>query len=402
MKSLSLVFILTTLICFNVIGQVVQADNYSLNLSDSERKIENTINMNVSKSEYESIQSITGEKMDIRTNGLTINGDTIKPEKINTRGQTTLHFKRKSFGFKLNSGATFRHGEKTEKLKKFDVISLSMDKYYIRNRLSFGMMEGMGLFKLFYTFCDLRINSKSEGINMVIERPEDWAEHKKKSPLMLRRGYDHKIEKIETDKKIEKSEKNKYLDYYKEIYKSLNKFEGEELYNTLSNWIDLNNYMKWLVFNFMVRNGDYSDEVFFYIDPEINKFRIIPWDYDDTFAIAPHEGKDKSKKVVGDKLIFSSEDLLDVKIATDPYLYNTYLKVFKEVLDKITPDYLKVIFEETYSELYPYYSKQEIISNSQYDYFKDANLEYLRTEMLNLYLGLRSSRDRYLENPGNR
>ena len=71
--------------------------------------------------------------------------------------------------------------------------------------------------------------------------------------------------------------------YYKLIYKSLKKQNGEELYKTLNQWIDLDNYMKWLAFNFLVRNGDYTDEVFLYIDPEINKFKIIPWDYDDLF-----------------------------------------------------------------------------------------------------------------------
>jgi spore coat protein H len=271
-----------------------------------------------------------------------------------------------------------------------------MDKYYSHNRLSFGMMKEAGFFDLFYSFCELRINGCSEGIFMAIERPEDWAIRKKRSPLILRRGYDHRIDKIKTDKKTDRSEMKKYLGYYREIYRSLDRYEGEELYNNLSVWLDMENYLKLLAFNFFVRNGDYSDEVFFYIDPEINKFRVIPWDYDDIFALAPHEGKAESKKNIGDKLIFSAEDLLDRKVATDTFLYQSYLKCLNEVLEKLSPEVLKMVFEETFAELYPYYSDKEIISNVQYDHFSDATMENLKNELTTLFIGLAASRDRWL------
>jgi len=262
------------------------------------------------------------------------------------------------------------------------------------------MMEKIGLFDLFFTFCELRVNGKSEGIFMIIERPEDWAIDKKNSPLMIRRGYEHKMDKVETEKKAEKSEIKKYEDYFRNIYKSLKKQEGEELFNTLSLWMDVEHYMKWLAFNYFVKNGDYSDEVFFYVDPEIGKFRIIPWDYDDIFAATPHEGKDKAKKYVGDKLIFSAEDELDVKIATDPFLYNRYLDIMKEVIEALSPKDLKEVFDNTYAELYPYFSEKEIISQAKFDAYKNANLENLKTEIVTLYLGLTGSRVLILESLG--
>ena len=163
------------------------------------------------------------------------------------------------------------------------------------------------------------------------------------------------------------------------------------------NSIDLDSYMKWLAFNFIVRNGDYSDEVFFYIDPEIKKYRIIPWDYDDIFASAPHEGSLQRNKAIGDKLIFSSEDDLDKKIASDPYLYKVYLTKFKEVLEKLSPALLKQVFENTYAELYPYYSNKDIISNSEFDVYKDANIDNLKSYLLTIYLQEKAYRDKYLD-----
>lgn len=393
-KKIILFLIASRLATYSMSGQT---EIVSLKLEDAGKKIENTILMEMSSSEYEALHATPGSKRNIRVKKLIINRDSIVPEKVTTRGQSTLQFQRKSLGFRLNSVATFSHGDRSMKSKKFSILNLAMDKYYTHNRLAFGLMEETGIFNLFYSFCELRINGRSEGIYMIIEKPEDWARNMKSSPLVIRRGYDHKIDKLATDSKCDKAEIKKYLDYYKQIYRSLNKYEGEELYKKLSEYIDMNFYMKWLAFNFLVRNGDYSDEVFFYIDPEIKKFRIVPWDYDDIFSIQPHEGKVESKKIIGDKLLFSSEDMLDKKIASDSFLYHVYLGKMKEVLEALPAENIKDVYEDVYSELFPYYSREEIIKNSQYDLFKDASTENLKSYLINSYFGLSSVRSMYLK-----
>jgi len=392
---LLLLFLLQGLLQTRSYSQSFPAEN--LNLTDSGKTIENQIILDMSDSEYDALRATTGEKIDIRTGLVVINGDSLKPEEITTRGQTTLMFKRKSLGFKLKSEAVFHHGNRADSLKKFSLLNLAMDQYYCRNRVAFEMMEETGIFNLFYSYCDLRINGKSEGVFMIIERPEDWAFGKENSPLVLRRGYNHQIEDTKSGKKSDRDDIKKYLKQYRQIYKDLNKFEGEELYTALSDYIDMDSYMKWLAFNFSVRNGDYSDEVFFYIDPEIKKYRIIPWDYDDIFASAPHEGRLQRNKAIGDKLIFSSEDDLDKKIASDPYLYKVYLAKFKEVLEKLSPELLKQVFENTYAELYPFFSNKEIISNSEFDVYKDANIDNLKSYLLTIYLQEKAYRDQHLE-----
>jgi spore coat protein H len=390
-----LLFILTVT-GFNSNCQILLSNDDKLDLMDSGEKIENIINLYTSKSSYQTIKTTIGEKISIKTTKLVINGDTLIPEEISTRGQTTLYLRRKSYSIKLESAASFQHGKRKKSLKKFLVLSLSMDRNYCNNRLAFEMMESLKIFKLFYSFCELRINDQSEGICMIVERPEDWAIKKKNSPLVIRRGYDHKIDKEKTGKKTEIADAKKCKDYYRQIYRSLNKYEGEELYLKLSTWLDMDVYMKWLAFNFFVRNGDYTDEIFFYIDPEINKFCIIPWDYDDLFFPNPHEGTVKSRNIIGDKLIFSAEDLLDKKIATDPYMYNNYLIQLGNMLNQLSPAVLRKVFENTYAELYPYYSNDEIINMSEYDPYKKVNLVRLKTDMLSLFETLRISRNQYL------
>lgn len=377
----------------NIAATSCQVNFEQLNLSDAGRKIENTIHLNINKSDLELIKAVPGEKARIKANTLIINGDTLKPREIVTRGKSTLNFRRKSYGFSLDSKATFHKGESKKSMKKFYVVSLSMDKYYTHNRLAFEMMETTHFFDLFYSFCELTVNGRSEGIGMVLERPEDWARNKKDSPFLIRRGYDHTIDEIKTDKKITKAEANKYSDSYNQIYKSLKKYHGEELYNILSGLLDLEVYMKWIAFNTLVRNGDYTDEVCFYFDPAKNKFSIIPWDYDDLFSTKPHEVLVGGYTNQTNKFIFSTEDLLDQKIASDPFLYNIYLGHLREITDQLSPSVLKRIFENTYTELFPYFSKGEIISMSRYDLYKDVDLEKLKTEMVLMYQFLTARRN---------
>ena len=402
LKFTFLIFLLSVLVIFNSNSQSESSIDDKLNLTDLGKTIENSINFNTTNSNYEKIKATDGQKISVNATTLVINGDTLIPEEIYTRGQSTLYFRRKSYSFSLKSKALFRHEERIEPLKRFLVLSLAMDKNYSRNRLAFEMMEASNFFHLFYSFCELRINGQSEGICMVIERPEDWAIKTKNSPLIIRRGYDHTIKKIKTDKRTERDKAKMYRDYFGLIYRTLNKYEGEELYKTISNWMDINVYMKWLAFNFFVRNGDYSDEVYFFIDPSTHKFSIIPWDYDDLFSVTPHEGNVKSRKSLGDKLFYSTEDLLDKKIVNDPYLYKIYLNQFEELMNQLSTDVLKRVFENTYAELYPYYSHTDIISKSSYDLYKGDNLINLKSDILSVYDQLILYRNYFLEYMGNK
>jgi spore coat protein H len=366
-------------------GQGNQIEYEPLDLSDRGNKIQNTICIDISASEFENIKAVTGSEISVTPKLLVINNDTLTADEIRTRGQTTLYYRRKSYSFDLQSEASFHHGKKTRKFKKFYLLSLSMDRNYANNHLAFEMMETSKLFHLFYAYCELQINGQSEGVCMIMERPDYWAMQKNDSPLLIRRGYNSSIEKLKTGNKTDKEIIKKYRADFRDIYRSLDKYEGEELYRTISSWLETDDYMKWLAFNYFIRNGDYTDEVYFYADPGTGKFNVIPWDYDDIFSVAPHEGYEESRKITGDKLFFSAEDQLDKKIVTDPYLYKMYLVHFEELLNELSPDVLKHIIEKTYAELYPYYSDAEIISQSKYDRHQNVNLEDLKKDLSAFY-----------------
>lgn len=382
---------------FFLTAQERSQDETGLNLKDKGLKIENSIDLFITQSKYEAVKAITGLKIPVPAKRLIINGDTLHPNDISTRGQTTLNFRRKSYGFSLSSKASFRHGARKGSLRKFLALSLSMDMCYANNRLAFEMMEKAHLFDLFYTFSALHINGNDEGIYMIVERPEDWAMKKKNSPFLIRRGYENLINKEVADKRTLKEGVRKYDHSFKQIYRYLNRFEGRELLDSVSKYLDIRTYMKWLAFNYFVRNGDYTDEVWFYFDPETKKFSIIPWDYDDLFFAGPHEGEEASREYTLGKIIFSAEDILDRKIATDPYIYKIYLKYFSELLEQVSDEVIIKAFENTYAELCPYYSCAEIIKMSENDAYGISDQAKLRSGLYNRFLVLITTRKRCLE-----
>lgn len=380
----------------SVSAQAVQYGE-GLNLEDRRLRIDNIISIYTSKSGYESIKGTGGGKVNIKATAVIVNTDTLASEKINTRGQTTLFYRRKNFSIFLGHPASFTGPTGKVSLRKFYAQSLTMDHNYINNRIAFRMMEEIGIFGLWHTFSKLSINDNCEGLYMVLERPEDFAVKKKSSPMIIRRGFESRIEKTMTGDDVPKDTIRKYMGYFRQIYSSLGKYKGEALYRTLSQFIDLEMYMKWIAFNSFVRNKDYTDEVYMYVDPVNRRFSIIPWDYDDLFAAEPHEGTAASRSIIGDKLLFSAEDRLDQKIARDPLLYRLFLEQYQGILTRLTPDKIKEILEGTFAELYPYYSENEILDAAKHDLWPEKNIPKLKEDMFTLYTQLLVSRNLYLK-----
>ncbi|MCU0457387.1 MAG: CotH kinase family protein [Bacteroidales bacterium] len=368
-----------------------------LDLRDRGLRIDNLIGIYTSKAGYESIRRTSGGKVNIRATAVIINKDTLTPGKINTRGQTTLFYRRKNFSISIDPPAVFKSPAGEASFKKFYAQSLTMDRNYVNNRIAFRMMQETGIFGLWHTFSKLSVNDRCEGLYLVLERPEDFALKKMNSPMAIRRGFENRIQKTMPGDNVPDDTIKKYTGYFRQIYSSIGKYKGEALYRTISQWIDLETYMKWLAFNSFVRNKDYTDEIYLYVDPLSRKFSIIPWDYDDLFSTEPHEGTAASRSILGDKLLFSAEDRLDQKIAGDPFLYNIFLEQYHWILTRLTPEKIREILEGTFAELYPYYSDNEILEAAKYDLWPEKDIPKLKEDMITLYIQLMVSRNLYLK-----
>jgi spore coat protein H len=201
----------------------------------------------------------------------------------------------------------------------------------------------------------------------------------------VRRGIEHLVDRERFQKDMDKEMKKKYHDQFLSIYKLINQYSGEDLHKKLNEVMHLEDYMRWLAFNFIIKSGDYSDELYFYVDPQSKRFKIVPWDYDDIFKLHPHEGiKERNLKLNPSALIFSSEDKLDVKIANDPYLYSQYLKHFSFVMEELSRERIEKVLMNIYSDLSPLYESKPILEAVSKDGYQTSP-KILRGELNSVY-----------------
>ena len=308
-------------------------------------------------------------------------------KEIRTRGKSALRFQRKSYMVNLNQAValTAINGSEIKKLSRFKLIAMAMDYTYIENRIGYGILEKQEIMPLFYRYVELKINGISQGVYLLVEDPEKYyKEHG--SEYILRRGYYNSIADAEYEPSFHSIPRENYETRFREIYSKLPLLQGEELYNALNLRMDMDQYFRKMAIDYLLQNGDYTDEVFFYalVQQDLIRFSIIPWDYDDLFRSYPHEvgltwgsghlfgdryygSHQDILNEIGNKLIFSIEDDLDYAIAMDPYMYGRYESSVAVMLEKMSAGDIDQIFEQVKNELTPFYYNKEVIFQSQFD-----------------------------------
>ena len=317
----------------------------------------------------------------------TLDRQSLDLDEIKTRGKSALRFQRKSFTVKLNQTITLSSldGSRIKSLSRFKLISMAMDYTYIENRIGLGLLDKQDLMPLFYRYVELKINGSTQGIYMLIEDPEKYYKEQG-SEYILRRSYYNSIIDSEYEPSFHSIPREDYKIRFNETYALLPLLQGEALYEELNQRLDLEQYFRKMGIDYLLQNGDYTDELYFYalVHQDQIRFSIIPWDYDDLFRSYPHEvgitwgtghlfgdryyaTHQDILDVLGDKMIFSIEDDLDYAIAMDTYLYERYESSLAAMIQKISPEDIDALFEQLKYELTPFYDRDEVIEQSQFD-----------------------------------
>lgn len=355
----------------------------SLRLKESDQPF-HVLELEMSVNHYKDIRSAQGKKLKLKNTSLTFNGQPVSVKEIHLHGKTTLYFERKSFSVDASKKIKICEDD-CKPLEAFYLVSLSMDKNYFHNRLCFDLLNKLNLFHLQHSYAEVKINGESQGIYLLLQRPQDWSLKTLQSPAILRRGVNHDIEKEKYQKGMDKDTCKIYRHQFTSIYKLINRYSGEDLYNKLNEIMHVEDYLRWLAFNYIVKNGDYSDELYFYIDPETQRFRIIPWDYDDILKPEPHEGIQVWRsRMEPSSLIFSAEDELDVKIANDPFLYDQYIRCLTDVVRELNEENVGSAIRELYKDLSPLFTSRTVLQAASKDGYT-TSIELLRADLLKVY-----------------
>jgi len=354
--------------------------------SDPEKEVFNFI---VTESQREYINASRGEQYEVTDPipELQFAEEIYAIDRFEIRGDGTLNFTRKGFGVNMDNKITLRNPlEPTErKYEEFKLLAMVYDYTYIENCTAVGLFKEVGLWPVYDFFTEVKLNGHTQGLYHFIEDPFEYFIEQKNASFVVRRGYNHVIKACSAspDKQQNLEE---YIARFKRIYTILPLYSGRQLFDTLSSYIDLEEYFTKLSIDLLVKNGDYTDEVIFYTKIKNGKevLGAFPWDYDDIFSDQPHEigrawapgtvfghreynSMDDVVADVGSKLLYSIEEDLDYKIAKDGFLYQEYLKTLGSVIEKIGPGVIDRIFDYTNDHIGAFYDNDSIIQQSKYD-----------------------------------
>ncbi len=321
---------------------------------------------------------------------------------MKVRGGSVLNFQRKSYTVNLDKDF-FLPAEYDEfrDFEKFKLISLVYDYTYIENRLAHILLKDIGLWPLHTFFTEVMLNNHHQGLYLFIEDPETNSFIFDNSEAVIRRDYRNDISSIELNKSIPTESENYYITQFKSLYSIIVDYTGAQLYAELSRHLNVQNYMRKMALDYILKNGDYTDEIFFSAKKKdgVIYFDIIPWDYDDLFSGAPHEvgrawavgnvfgervyySRDDVLADHNGRLVYSIEDDLDYIIAKDDFLYDKYLEELEYVLSKINTTTINSTFQLIKNELLAFYEKPEIIEQSSFD-ANSTSLEIFTTNIAN-------------------
>jgi len=359
-------------------------ENYEV--TDPEKEV---FNFTVTDSQREYINSSRGEQYEITDPipELIFAGNTYTINRFEIRGENTLNFNRKGFGVNMKEKLTLFNPEdqKERKYEEFKLLAMVYDYTYIENSTAVGLFKEVDLWPVYSFFTEVRLNDHTQGLYHFIEDPVEYFIEQKNASFVVRRGYDHVVKAYAINPGYQQN-KEEYINRLDKIYSILPEYSGPQIYDTLSAYIDMEQYFTKLSIDMLIKNGDYTDEIFFFskIKDGREVLGVFPWDYDDIFSDQPHEigntwatgsvfgqrdyyTMDDVIADVGLKLLYSIEDDLDYKIAKDDFLYQEYLKILRTVIGKIDQAAIDKVFNYTFDHIGPFYTNDSIVAQSKYD-----------------------------------
>lgn len=326
-----------------------------------------------------------------------VNSTEVVVKKLSTRGQTSIRAPRRSFSVKLDDEVVFNDVSDgsvvTFSSKDFKLVNMWEDNGYVTAQVGYSFFRKFDLYKSAINYAEVFINDVSQGLYLVVDNPETFVKKNLKADCFLRRGYKEKYE-IKHPEKVENEEVFSTCENaYSEILKPSEELEGEQLYQYLSQRMNLENYFSWLMINTLLESGDYSDEVFFYAfkneaSPNKMYFDVIAWDPDDIFN-KPHLSlenifrKGKLKK----SLLMSLEVKLDRTIDGDDYFENKFATGLLEFLEKeMSDELIDQIVDSVRVKVAPYLDNENVKEMSKLDRLPSeiSDIGYTREYTLNL------------------
>lgn len=355
-----------------------------LDLTQAATPIENLVELTASPAVARSMRGGSTSNTPLALQAVRVNGPLLPLRSARRRGGGSRHHRRKSLTLRLGRPATFRRGGRTKRLRSFFLISLNGDRGYFRSMVALDLLDDLGLFPLFRAFCELRLNGKSEGVYLVLQRPKQYARDEPGLGFLARKLQNRGALRADllhrwgaTPWRLDDFAR-RFLD----LYRVATVTRGARRVEALDRRLHLDRYLAWLAFDHLVRNAD-AGQVFLMAPPGLGpiRFDVLPWDYDRAFDPA---ARDEPGQPILHK---EYDDLLDEVVRADPVLLARYRRVLSRAAARVASA-ARPTFERVHRELQSYYAREDVLENAEHDRFGRLSAAELRREMAHHYRGL--------------
>lgn len=259
------------------------------------------------------------------------------------RGESSLACARRSYSVNLDGGER-RFPFPGAAQDEFHLIALCLDRLYVRNFSNLTLMAQEDLMPVPFDLVELKVNGVSRGVYLMTENvPESLKAHTARPIAVVRRRKVNADVSTFPEMKWSATTEAAALAAYDRILSSLRGLSGNELLAAARARFDLDQYLRWMALMAAIGSGDYIDEVFFYAAETTladgthgEHFRISSWDQDDPYASCHLDGRGAMYDPHG--LLICAEAELDKALLVDPVVYERYVQILDDLLDRLTVD----------------------------------------------------------------
>jgi hypothetical protein len=249
-------------------------------------------------------------------------------------GQGSLSCERKSYTIQLTGPARYLIPDSAS--DEYTLISMCDDPAYVYAPTVFDLYKD-DLFTLRYRFVEFVIDGKTKGIYLLLEKAQDeLRQDNARTSGVLRRQYPvgtaDAFEVLYSDSTDPLAPSTRYKAFVAQIAP----LAGDALITAARNTIDLDQYLRYLANQSILKSGDYIDEAYFIGTEQANgmggtieAYRVMAWD-PEGYSTCHSNGANAYQDSFG--LAYCAEARLDFKLLGDPYVYKMFTTKLEESL----------------------------------------------------------------------
>lgn len=263
------------------------------------------------------------------------------------------------------------------------------DKSLIRNKLSFDFFSKIGVLAPESRHVLLNINGKFQGVYLEIESVDKYFLRRRELPegsifyaedddanFSLISPFDNKAKQSFSDGYSIKEGDAEAKEDLSDLIFAINTLPREDFGKEISNYIDVNKYLRWLTGVVCTQNFDgFIHNYALYQSGDTGLFEVIPWDYDATW------GRDiNGRNMPYDYTLITGYNTLTARLLDVRSIRHKYQRMMREILDDpFTVKAMKPEVEELQKQLREHVIDDPYIGDNieLYNGEKDVILNYI-------------------------